>query len=220
MNSLVLSEEMMTSKKPVLSLPKGIVVFVSLLAALAVAAVYGGVRARQASADATRAYMRDVLGSYTTGLGVAEESRLAETILGESEAHNIDPLLVLALMKTESTFYNGSKSSRGAIGLMQILPSTGKEVAGKLSLEWRGDATLLDPYMNVKMGVYYFTVLKERYNDDNALTLAAYNAGPGKVNEMMRTGAAVGAGFSGRVLRHYKELKEKAEDYKNDRQRG
>lgn len=177
--------------------------------------VYAGLlvsHAQARSGEAIADYIRNVVHSSRTGLGAAEEVRLAHVIVGESKAHNVDPLLMLALIKTESEFNNWSRSSKGALGLMQILPSTGQEIAGRLSLQWRGEATLFDPYMNVKLGVYYFKFLRNRYNHDDKLSLAAYNAGPGRVSAMMEAGT-VSAAFSDRVMVHYKELKKEAEGY-------
>ncbi|MBI5885345.1 MAG: lytic transglycosylase domain-containing protein [Deltaproteobacteria bacterium] len=182
--------------------------------------IYAGVLLSQGSeraGTAIAAYVHDVVASSRTGLGATEEARLAQVIVGESEAHNLDPLFILALIKTESEFNNWSRSSKGALGLMQIMPSTGRELAGALSLDWRGEATLLDPYTNVKIGVYYFNTLKSRYNHDTKLSLAAYNAGPRRVRELMQSGSPVGEAFSARVLAHYNEMKERSEAYANER---
>lgn len=181
--------------------------------------VYGSLFVKYAETRAGEelaAYIHDVVISSRTGLGTAQDVRLAQVIVGESKAHNIDPLFILALIKTESEFNNWSRSSKGALGLMQILPSTGREIAGRMRLEWRGEATLFDPYANVKMGVYYFNSLKSRYNHDTKLSLAAYNAGPGRVSAMMETGGAVSEVFSDRVLEHYRELKARSEGYKTN----
>lgn len=157
-------------------------------------------------------YVHDVLKENRTGLGSLEEFKLAEVIFIESVSHKLDPLFVLALIKTESTFYNWSKSFGGAVGLMQILPSTGQEVAAELNLNWKGEETLLNPYLNVKMGVHYFSYLRERYNDDTIATLAAYNIGPGYFDSREPYDDA-GARFATKVLRNYRHFKERAEVY-------
>lgn len=162
--------------------------------------------------EAERSYVLNVLRENRTGLGSLEELKLAEVILMESVAHRIDPLFVLALIKTESTYYNWSKSLNGAMGLMQILPSTGRELAEELDLRWEGDRTLLDPYANVKMGVHYLSSLQRRYKDVG-VSLAAYNMGPGRVDSRLEEGAEPGQGFASRVLTNYKMLKQRAEYY-------
>jgi len=157
-------------------------------------------------------YVLDVLRENRTGLGSLEELKLAEVILMESLAHKIDPLFVLALIETESTFNNWSRSFRGAVGLMQIQPATGEELAGKLNVDWKGEQTLFDPYTNVKMGVHYFSTLKRRYKDLNT-TLAAYNTGPGRIDTWIKEGSEPGDGYALKVLENYRKFKERAEFY-------
>lgn len=157
-------------------------------------------------------YMSGVLGRYRTGLGPHEELKLAKVILAEAVRHEMDPLFVLALIKTESTYYNWSKSFAGALGLMQIRPETGEELAGQLKLQWNGEETLLDPYLNVRMGVHYLSRLNKRYNDRD-FSLAAYNVGPGRLDSGLRQNKDPGRGYVNRVLNNYKDLKEMAEIY-------
>ena len=96
---------------------------------------------------------------------------------------------------------------------MQIRPSTGEALAEELDLKWKGEATLLNPYLNVKMGVHYFSNLMERYDDDKEVTLAAYNVGPGIVTSRMKLDEGWGQEFVGRVLHNYNDFKERAEYY-------
>lgn len=154
-------------------------------------------------------YVHGILKENRTGLGSIEELKLAETILMESVTNKIDPLFVLALMKTESTFYNWSKSFNGALGLMQILPSTGEELASELHLKWDGEGTLLNPYANVKMGVRYFSKLQDRYKDTET-SLTAYNVGPGRVDLGVEDMQPV---FARKVLSNYRYFKERADFY-------
>lgn len=164
----------------------------------------------QAGRDASMLdYVHAVLKENRTGLGSIEELKLAEVILMESVTHKLDPLFVLALMKTESTFYNWSKSFNGALGLMQILPSTGQELASELNLKWDGEGTLLDPYANVKMGVRYYSKLQRRYNDTET-SLTAYNVGPGRVDSGVQDMSPV---FARKVLSNYRYFKERADFY-------
>src|SRR4030066_1144821 len=134
------------------------------------------------------------LGRYRTGLGPHEELKLAKVIFAESLRYEMDPLFVLALIKTESAYYNWSKSFTGALGLMQIRPETGEELAGQLKLEWNGEQTLLDPYLNVRMGVHYLSSLHKRYNDMD-FSLAAYNVGPGRLDTGLRENQDPGRGY-------------------------
>jgi hypothetical protein len=165
--------------------------------------------------EALKIFIGNVLENERTGLKEADERGLAGFIVRESARRGIDPLFVLALIRTESGFYNPSRSSQGAIGLMQILPSTGMAVAEELNINWHGDDVLLDPYMNVKIGIHYLKGLLKTYDNDANISLAAYNAGPNRVSERLRLGGTIGGPFPDRVLENYRELKERAEFYLN-----
>lgn len=160
-------------------------------------------------------YMSGVLGMYRTGLGPHEELKLANVILAEAIRHEMDPLFVLALIKTESTYYNWSKSFAGALGLMQIRLETGEELAGQLKLKWNGEETLMDPYLNVRIGVHYLSSLNKKYNDRD-FSLAAYNVGPGRLDSGLRQNQNPGRDYVNRVLGNYRDLKNMADLYSYD----
>lgn len=99
--------------------------------------------------------------------------------------YDIDPLLAAAIIKVESSFYSGAQSPRGAIGLMQIMPSTGKEIASKLNLRPFTISDLYDAQINIQIGLYYLHRLKREFNGDIHLTLAAYNGGISNVKKWL-----------------------------------
>lgn len=102
------------------------------------------------------------------------------------QKYDIDPLLASAIIKVESSFYSGAQSSKGAIGLMQIMPSTGKEIASKLNLRPFCISDLYDPEVNIQIGLYYFVKLKNEFNGNIYLSLAAYNGGLKNVKKWLR----------------------------------
>lgn len=89
-----------------------------------------------------------------------------------AERHQVDALLLAALVEVESGFRPGVISPQGAVGLMQVLPSTGTLY---------GARDLTDPLINLDAGTRYFSDLLDRYDGSLDLALAAYNAGPGAV---------------------------------------
>jgi len=93
-----------------------------------------------------------------------------------SEAHKLDPYLMAALIAQESTFDAGVKSSANAWGLMQVLPSTGREYAHKLGITPFRTSRLTDPEVNIRIGMAMFADLLDHFGD-LSLALAAYNAG-------------------------------------------
>ncbi|MBK8576072.1 MAG: lytic transglycosylase domain-containing protein [Elusimicrobia bacterium] len=104
-----------------------------------------------------------------------------------AKAMGIDPVLVLALVRVESGFSPSARSRRGAMGLMQLMPETAREMAGRLGLD---PATLVldDPETNIRLGIKYLDVLRQEFQDDSVALLAAYNAGPTKAREWRRGG--------------------------------
>lgn len=107
---------------------------------------------------------RDFLGQFPYG----------RTILAVSERHGVDGLLVAALVEAESHFRSRRVSPRGAVGLMQILPSTAADFGDE-------EQDLFDPRVNLEIGTRYLGTLIDLYDGDLELALAAYNAGPGTV---------------------------------------
>lgn len=103
---------------------------------------------------------------------------LAEAIVAEAETQNYDPLFVAAVIKSESAFNALARSHKGAQGLMQIMPATGRWLAQEAMVP-RGSLT--DPGHNLELGVRYLKQLEAQYNGDRVFTLIAYNWGPGHV---------------------------------------
>lgn len=93
----------------------------------------------------------------------------------------LDPLLIYALIRQESLFESNALSSAAARGLMQVIPATGKEIAGQLN--WPPNYSTQDlnkPAVSVRFGVYYLSRQVKGFDGDLVAALAAYNAGPGR----------------------------------------
>jgi soluble lytic murein transglycosylase-like protein len=98
----------------------------------------------------------------------------AEKLVREAaDRHQVDPALVRAVIETESNWNSSAISRRGAVGLMQLMPTTAQRF---------GASEYYSPQQNVDAGVRYLKTLLERYNGNLDLALAAYNAGEGAVD--------------------------------------
>ncbi len=86
--------------------------------------------------------------------------------------HGVDARLLHAIVRVESAYNHHARSHAGALGLMQVIPATGKRF---------GASDLLDPLQNLRAGTAYLVWLHRRFNGDLNLMLAAYNAGEGAV---------------------------------------
>ena len=110
-----------------------------------------------------------------------------EYVYQYSNELNIDPLLTFAIIKTESNFDEKIESKSGAIGLMQLMDKTAQEQAEKLKIEYR-KKMLYDPETNLKLGLNYFNMLFDYFNQNYVLAFAAYNAGLGNVQKWIKEG--------------------------------
>lgn len=97
----------------------------------------------------------------------------------EAKTREIDPLLLYSLILQESLFEPPARSSAGAHGLTQIIPSTGAEIAQRLSYPNYSTALLNRPFINVQFGAYYLRWVRDYAGDNDVASLAGYNAGPG-----------------------------------------
>jgi soluble lytic murein transglycosylase-like protein len=142
------------------------------------------------------------LSNRHTGLPERERIALVRTILAEARLYDLDPGLIVAVIEVESAGYHLAVSHVGALGLMQLLPATGKELAMRLGIEWHGDDTLFDPIINVRLGTAYLSQLHKRYGNVHT-ALAAYNWGPGRIDRRIRRGANVPTGYPTKVMRAF-----------------
>ena len=107
-----------------------------------------------------------------------------------AERYGIDPNLVFAVMRVESVYNPRIVSYAGAIGLLQIMPRTGRLIAHSMGLsDWTTDR-LLDPATNIEMAAWYLASLLRRFDGRLPLAIAAYNGGPHNVRRWMRDHSA------------------------------
>jgi hypothetical protein len=152
--------------------------------------------------------IREILGvleRYPTGLADVTKEELAEVIYEEALRHNQDPKFILALIAIESEFKNWSVSEQGAKGLLQIMPYVAKSVAHQLGIEWSGDRTLFNPYLNVRIGIYYLSQLILDFNDIQ-VALTAYNYGPTYVKGLIEKNESIPDDFYNKFLAAYQDI--------------
>ena len=104
-----------------------------------------------------------------------------ETLKAKAAEEGLDPALVAALICQESTFDAGAVSRAGARGLMQVMPATGRKLARGLSVRYRR-AALHDPQTSLEFGTRYLRQMFDRFDGAVERVLAAYNAGPHRVD--------------------------------------
>ena len=110
-----------------------------------------------------------------------------------SSKASISPTWAYGIARSESLFMRDVRSSAGAIGLMQLMPATGRSVARALRLRYTGLDTLTDPEHNIRLGTGYLGQMEERYGGNLVLATAAYNAGPHRVDRWLPESGSVDA---------------------------
>jgi soluble lytic murein transglycosylase len=105
-----------------------------------------------------------------------------------AEKHNIDPFLIAALIRVETNYKYQLESSKGAMGLMQIMPETANWIAEGAKVQAFKPADLFKPEVNIFLGAWYMNWLTKLYNGNVIYAIAAYNAGQGNVNHWKNNG--------------------------------
>lgn len=108
------------------------------------------------------------------------------------QEYEVDPYLVLAVIRTESRFYSKAESRVGARGLMQIMPETGQWIAKQMKISEYSEDKLYQPAYNIPMGIWYLAYLDRSFSGNLAQLLAAYNAGDSKVRKWLSEGTWTG----------------------------
>ena len=108
-----------------------------------------------------------------------------------SAEYAIDEYLVCAVIRAESSFDAEAVSPVGAVGLMQVMPSTGQWAAEKIGIPDYTEDMLSDPATNIRIGCWYLGYLGGLFDADARKVLAAYNAGPANVREWLETDSAL-----------------------------
>ena len=102
-----------------------------------------------------------------------------------AKMYDVPQELVFSVIKAESNFDKNAVSLKGAVGLMQIMGTTGEWVAKKIEMDDFSKELLYEPDVNIEIGCFYLSYLLDLYKDDEKCALAAYNAGPANVDKWL-----------------------------------
>lgn len=107
-----------------------------------------------------------------------------ELVVNTARQQRINPAWAFAIIRQESAFTHDARSHAGALGLMQLLPRTARQVARSLRIRFRRD-NLLNASTNVRLGINYLKSVKDKFSGNDVLATAAYNAGPHRVSRWL-----------------------------------
>ena len=111
-----------------------------------------------------------------------------DRLRARSERHGLDPYLVAALIRQESEFHPGAKSRAGALGLMQIMPGTGRGLFRRLGISGFSSRKLTVPDTSLRLGTFHLKNVLAQFGGDLEKTLAGYNAGERRIPQWMELG--------------------------------
>lgn len=134
---------------------------------------------------------------------------LSRFILSKSQEYRISPFLVLSMIDVESGYQPAAISSAGAIGMLQLLPATAKDMAAVSGVRWTGPHLLVDPKINIDLGLRYVRTLKREFKSDDRV-LAAYNFGPQAIRDRLSRGEEIPSVYFERVMKRFGEYQKKA----------
>ena len=143
--------------------------------------------------------LREILSDNRIYLSRSNVEGMATRVEQVSLKYGISSDMIYAVIQAESSFDPRALSNRGAMGLMQLLPSTAREVAAQMNIQWTDDGILWDPMTNLEMGTFYLRSLLTRF-DDVGVALAAYNQGPNRIAALQASQATLPIEYPQRVL--------------------
>lgn len=103
-----------------------------------------------------------------------------------AKGYSLHPAFIHGIIRQESAFDQYAQSHAGALGLMQLMPPTARETAGKIGLPYSKSRLKTDPIYNMKLGSAYLKQMLDRWNGNRTLAIASYNAGPGRVGGWLK----------------------------------
>jgi soluble lytic murein transglycosylase-like protein len=135
--------------------------------------------------------LADIVERISSRLPAADKQKaygIGRLVLELSDRHQFSPALILAVVEMESSYRFNVVSKAGAVGLMQLLPSTAREVALRYKIRsFRTEADLRDPSVNLRLGVAYLASLRRQFGN-SLFYIAAYNLGPSALQKRIRAG--------------------------------
>ncbi len=144
---------------------------------------------------------------FQIGFSDEEVGQLSDVVFTESRRYHYDPMFVLAIIITESSFRKGQVSPKGARGLMQMIPYVGEDVAMRAGVDWEGMQTLFEPQSNIKLGTLHLFEQILEFGDVQQ-AIVAYNMGETRLRGLIRQNLPMPKQYLKRVMDNYKMLKE------------
>lgn len=148
-----------------------------------------------------------VIEDFQIGFTKEETGQLTSVIYDESKKYHYDPLFLVSVIVTESSFKKHEVSDSGAVGLMQLRSLAGSSVADKAGVPWKGRQTLFQPEANIRLGCAYLFEQILKFKDVKKAVIA-YNVGETRLRSIIRENKPMPAQYLSKIAETYKNLKE------------
>jgi soluble lytic murein transglycosylase-like protein len=135
-----------------------------------------------------------------------EASIIYNTVMFQARKYSLDPNLIFAIIKVESNGKYNAVSHAGAIGLMQVMPKTGKWIGEQIGEPLEHVALLKHPALNIKFGVWYLNYLLRHFDGNITAALSGYYWGPGRIAAKLRKGLDIPSSYALKVIQAIKKL--------------
>ena len=155
--------------------------------------------------DELLATTMEVLAEKGPQLDALAREGVARALVRGELIHGLSVFLMLGVMEQESRFDPDARGPRGALGLMQVRPFVGRDVARRHELPWYGDGTLRDPVHNVQIALTYMAELHKQFGTPE-LALAAYHIGPTRTRRRLDAGHSLKGPYVTQVLRRSQRM--------------
>jgi soluble lytic murein transglycosylase-like protein len=136
---------------------------------------------------------------------------VTNAVLDQAASSGLDHSLLMAVLVVESRGNYRASSPAGALGLMQIMPGTGRFIARHLAEPWKGKRTLFEVERNIRYGAWYLGYLRETFSQE--AYLAAYNWGPGRIRHRLKEGRGIPSAYPRQVSAAQKRIKERTYEF-------
>ncbi len=149
---------------------------------------------------------REILADRAPELDELQREGVARAVVKAEQEHGLPALLVLALIEQESQFRPKARGPGGSLGLMQLMPTSARELAARHDIAWRGTRSLHDPVTNVRLGILYLAEMRAAFESTD-LAMAAYNIGPGAVQKRLDKGLSCKGPYVSGVLQRFQAMR-------------
>jgi soluble lytic murein transglycosylase len=150
----------------------------------------------------TNRFVMDTIRKSLPRVWKPQAPRIFRVLVEEANRRQFDPIFLMAVIRSESSFNPTAVGPVKELGLMQIRPATAKWIARQYGLEWKGARSLYNPETNIRIGAAYISHLRDEFDSHGRLYLAAYNMGGGNVRKAL--GKKIWPkDYAARVMGHY-----------------